>query len=108
MENIAIYFIKIYRKFFSVFSFGSCRYYPTCSDYAIWQYENNNFFKATYHTITRIFRCNQLFKGGIDYPKISRLPQKHIIFEKKKIKYWLIPSGKKIIIIKNREWKKNG
>lgn len=108
MRTVAIYLIQVYKKFLSVISFGSCRYYPTCSEFAIWQYENNNFFKATYHTIVRIFRCNQMFRGGIDYPTISKLPKKPIVFKKTKIKYWMVPSKNQIIIIKNQEWKHNG
>lgn len=105
MTRLALQLIKFYTRFLSIFSFGSCRYYPTCSQYAIWQFENNNFFKAMYYTMLRIFRCNQLFKGGIDYPKINIKTPKKVVFVKRKIKYWLVPNGKNITIIKNREWK---
>ncbi|EHI45507.1 hypothetical protein OPAG_09326, partial [Rhodococcus opacus PD630] len=28
--------IKGYQRFFSAFTFSSCRFYPTCSNYALW------------------------------------------------------------------------
>ncbi len=106
MKKITLLAIKFYKKFISIFSYGSCRFYPTCSEYAVWEFENNNFFKALYNTILRIFRCNQFFAGGIDYPKLSNNKLRKVSFGKRKIKYWLVPAGNKLKIIKNREWKK--
>ncbi|RXJ94888.1 membrane protein insertion efficiency factor YidD [Malaciobacter molluscorum] len=108
MNRVAKYIIKFYQKYLSVFSYGSCRYYPTCSQYAIWQFENNSFFKAIYFTITRILKCNQLFAGGIDYPIIKLPKHNNINFKKIKIKYWYIPINKnKYLVVKNREWNDN-
>lgn len=107
MKTIFKYLIRFYQRYLSMISFGSCRYYPTCSQYALWQLDNNTFFKAIYFTIMRILKCNQLFSGGFDYPivKLNRLQKNN--FEKIKVKYWLIPStNKKYIVVKNREWKK--
>ncbi len=108
MMLIARYIIQFYRKYLSVFSYGSCRYYPTCSDYAIWQLENNTFFKAIYFTITRILKCNQLFEGGFDYPIIKFAKHNNINYKKIKIKYWYIPvNNNRYLIVKNREWNNN-
>ncbi|XPV54541.1 MAG: membrane protein insertion efficiency factor YidD [Halarcobacter ebronensis] len=108
MNKILKYLIKFYQRYLSVISFGSCRYYPSCSNYAIWQYENNTFFKATYFTISRILKCNQLFEGGFDYPVVKIVKHNNINFKKIKIKYWLIPvDNNKYLIVKNREWKNN-
>lgn len=104
MKTVFKLFIRFYQKFLSIFSHGSCRYYPTCSEYAIWQIENNSFFKAIYFTITRILRCNQLFPGGFDYPKV-KCNKKKILFKKIKVKYWYLPIDEKnCIIIKNWDW----
>ncbi len=53
---------------------ASCRYYPTCSEYAKWQFEFNRLDLAFSSTALRILRCNQLFAGGIDYPKVNWTP----------------------------------
>jgi putative membrane protein insertion efficiency factor len=49
---------------------GSCRYYPTCSEYAKWQFAFNAPHRAFIASTWRIARCNQLFPGGIDYPVV--------------------------------------
>lgn len=106
MKAIFKYIIRFYQKYLSIISFGSCRYYPTCSQYALWQLDTNSFFKAIYFTITRVLKCNQLFDGGFDYPKIKLKKNPNIKFEKIKIKYWYIPlENGKYLVVKNREWK---
>lgn len=44
----------------------TCKYSPTCSEYAIDAYLNYNFFVATFLMIWRILRCNPFSKGGYD------------------------------------------
>ncbi len=90
-NKIFLALIKFYRKYLSLLSHGSCRYHPTCSQYALIQFENNSFFKAIYHTITRILKCNQLFPGGFDYPVIKINHLQPNTTKKINIKYWLIP-----------------
>ncbi len=79
---------------------GNCRYYPTCSEYAKWQFEFNSAHRAIWASSLRILRCNQLFDGGIDYPVINYTPPKYIsllrpkaFYGKIKIIYWLVPKG---------------
>ena len=55
--------LNVYQKFFTLIGYGSCRYYPSCSEYAKWQFEKNSIWKAFFFTFVRILRCNQLFKG---------------------------------------------
>ncbi len=89
-------FLKIYQKFFTLLGYGSCRYYPTCSEYAKWQLETNpNIIKALLSSMLRILRCNQLFDGGIDYPKISLKLDKSAGFDPHplNIRYWFVPDG---------------
>jgi len=77
---------------------ANCRYYPTCSEYAKWQFEFNSAHKALLHTTARILRCNQLFAGGIDYPVVVYTPPKGWLlrnpngfYGKMKLIYWLVP-----------------
>lgn len=77
---------------------ASCRYYPTCSEYAKWQFEFNAPHKALAASSLRILRCNQLFKGGIDYPLVDYTPPKPMdllhfnrSYGKIVIFYWLVP-----------------
>lgn len=105
MRKLILLFIKVYQKIFTLFGYGSCRYYPTCSQYSKMQFEKNSLYKAFYLTIVRILKCNQLFDGGFDHPVISVKNIDKKINSKltsKDIKYWLIPKGKdKYYLIKN-------
>ena len=65
-KNILISFIRLYQKFISPLLPKSCRFHPTCSNYAIEALNTHNIFYAIFLSIKRILRCNPLFKGGID------------------------------------------
>ncbi len=79
---------------------ASCRYYPTCSEYAAWQFAFNRVDKALAQTTLRILRCNQLFAGGIDYP-IVRYKKPHLLQLKQNIsvQYWLIPKKNNLFYV---------
>ena len=72
---------------------ANCRYYPTCSEYAKWQFEFNRVDKALVQSTLRILRCNQLFEGGIDYPVVKYSPPLLLNLKQSNltIKYWLVP-----------------
>ena len=74
---------------------ANCRYYPTCSEYAKWQFECNRTDKALAQTTLRILRCNQLFAGGIDYPLVAyKKPKLLELSQNIQIKYWFVPKDK--------------
>ena len=92
--------VRFYQYFISPLSGSNCRYHPTCSEYALWEIECDSFFKALFKILLRILKCNQLFKGGIDYPIIKR-KIKPVFGIKKKIEFWLIPTKEnKYLVIK--------
>jgi putative membrane protein insertion efficiency factor len=99
MRNIALFTLKLYQKVFTLFSYGCCRYYPTCSEYAKWQILHNSFIKACFYSFLRILRCNQLFSGGIDYPVISKSFKISLIatctFRSIDVKFWFVPKNSK-------------
>ena len=96
----------LYQKFFTLFGYGSCRYYPTCSEFARLNFENNSISSAFYHSFTRILRCNQLFDGGIEYPLLKTLRCKPKKLRVDNIKYWLVPDKtNRYYIIKNFSYK---
>lgn len=88
-------------QYFSKMLPASCRYYPTCSEYAKWQFEFNVPHKALAASSLRILRCNQFFDGGIDYPLVvlsPRKPSSILTFNPEygtiDIHYWFIPKSK--------------
>lgn len=68
MKKPLILFLKLWRLFVSPFYPPSCRYYPSCSEYAIMAVEKYGAFKGMYKAIKRVLRCHPLAKGGVDYP----------------------------------------
>jgi len=106
LKQFLLKLLWLYQKFFTVLGFGSCRYYPSCSEYARLNFQNNSISSAFYHSFTRILRCNQFFEGGIDYPELDKLCQKPAKLDVDSIKYWLVPSKKnRYYIIKNFSYK---
>lgn len=67
IKKAMIFLIRTYQLTISPrFSHGSCRYTPTCSQYAIEAIEIHGIFKGSLLAIRRILRCNPFFKGGWD------------------------------------------
>lgn len=65
MKKILIKIIKFYQKIPGDFHY-SCKYTPTCSNYAISAIEQYGSFKGSIKALFRIFRCNPFAKGGYD------------------------------------------
>lgn len=76
MKKIIPTLIRIYQKtispnhgvFISLTGPVECRFYPTCSEYALQSFEKYSLSKAAAKTIRRIAKCNPLNKGGVDLP----------------------------------------
>jgi hypothetical protein len=67
MKKIFIGLIKFYRKYLSPFKgHATCKYFPTCSQYAIEAIEKYGVLKGGLLAVWRILRCNPFSKGGYD------------------------------------------
>jgi len=72
MKKFAIKLIKNYQQATKSKN-PTCKYYPTCSNYAIDAYKNYNLVTASILSFWRILRCNPLSNGGYDpIPKIKK------------------------------------
>ena len=59
--------INFYRKYLSHRKAApTCKYYPTCSQYAIEALEKHGVIKGSALAFWRILRCNPFSKGGYD------------------------------------------
>lgn len=65
MKRIFIFFIKLYQKT-PLSCHKSCRYIPTCSNYAIEALETHGLIKGSILSIKRILRCNPFGTSGYD------------------------------------------
>ncbi|MBQ8164455.1 MAG: membrane protein insertion efficiency factor YidD [Clostridia bacterium] len=66
MKKLLIKVINVYKKYISPLKKPCCRFYPTCSTYAIQAIEKYGALKGTAMAIYRILRCNPFCKGGYD------------------------------------------
>nr|WP_277872946.1 membrane protein insertion efficiency factor YidD [Leucobacter luti] len=65
-RNAAIAIMHTYRKLISPLYGQVCRYYPSCSRYAVEAYQLRGFVVGTALTGWRLLRCNPFTPGGID------------------------------------------
>lgn len=66
IKRLLIFCIFLYRKFISPLKRPSCRYYPTCSEYAREAIERYGPFAGTFLAAKRILRCHPFHPGGYD------------------------------------------
>ena len=66
MREILILFIKAYQYFLSPWLGNRCRFYPSCSQYAMEAVERYGVLKGTWLATKRIFRCHPYHPGGYD------------------------------------------
>ncbi|PMP81213.1 MAG: membrane protein insertion efficiency factor YidD [Caldisericum exile] len=66
MKNLLISVLKFYRKYISPLKPPTCRFTPTCSEYAIEAIEKYGAKKGGFLAIKRVLRCNPFFPGGND------------------------------------------
>jgi putative membrane protein insertion efficiency factor len=66
MKNIALVLIRFYQQAVSPHFPPSCRYYPTCSNYAFEAVEKHGFVRGSLLAIKRILRCHPFLAGGYD------------------------------------------
>ena len=68
--------ITVYKKVFfalrvsrvPLFIYTDCKYYPSCSDYAVQAIDKHGIIKGSAKSMARILKCSPFSKGGIDVP----------------------------------------
>ncbi|MDR1242924.1 MAG: membrane protein insertion efficiency factor YidD [Deltaproteobacteria bacterium] len=72
---LLIYLIRAYQRCISPFLPRSCRFYPTCSAYAIEAIASHGVIKGCLYALWRILRCHPFCAGGYDpVPPVSPIP----------------------------------
>ncbi len=85
MKEALLKFIRFYQRRISPLFPPRCRFYPTCSQYAVTAIETHGVFKGSILAIGRLMRCNVFFPGGVDPvpPKKEKCTHKSHIKERK-------------------------
>lgn len=81
-RNVLLGVLWLYRRLISPLYGQVCRYYPSCSTYAVGAIQYHGALWGAVLSAWRILRCNPWSKGGIDDPP-----------EKNNFRYTVRPSG---------------
>ncbi len=66
MRTLLILFLKGYRLLLSPWLGQHCRYYPSCSCYAISALERHGVLRGGWLALRRLLRCHPWHPGGFD------------------------------------------
>lgn len=66
MTALATLLVRGYRRFVSPLLGPRCKYYPSCSQYALDALDTYGFLRGSILAAWRILRCNPWSDGGVD------------------------------------------
>jgi putative membrane protein insertion efficiency factor len=66
VRNIAIALVRAYQLILSPFLPPACRFYPSCSQYALEAIAEHGCMRGTAMALARLARCHPLHPGGVD------------------------------------------
>ncbi len=74
LSRTAIFLLRLYQHTLSPdrgwlrnrHPYGYCRFYPTCSEYAIQAITKRGLIRGAVLAIARLFRCHPWSDGGVD------------------------------------------
>lgn len=67
MKRFIISLINFYKRYISPRFPARCKYYPTCSTYALEAVRKFGAFKGSLLALWRLLRCNPWSMGGVDF-----------------------------------------
>ena len=73
MKKAMLFFLRTYKRLVSPMLPHSCRFVPTCSDYAMEAVERHGVLQGSWLAIRRLLRCHPFAHAGVDLvPQASR------------------------------------
>ncbi len=66
MKRFLLWVIRAYRLCLSPFFGGQCRFYPSCSVYAVEAIDTHGALRGSWLAIGRVLRCHPWHPGGVD------------------------------------------
>lgn len=66
MARLMVACIRLYQRWISPWLGTNCRFYPSCSQYAIEALQHHGVIRGSAYALWRIARCSPLTPGGID------------------------------------------
>ena len=82
LQIVLLLLIRGYRSFISPLTAPTCRYYPSCSSYALTAVQRHGVARGTWLAMRRVLRCHPWAAGGVDdvppaSPALVRLGHQH-------------------------------
>ncbi|CAN5392909.1 hypothetical protein BH10ACT6_BH10ACT6_13920 [soil metagenome] len=77
-RNLCVVILRVYRAVISPLYGDVCRYYPSCSGYALGAIQQHGVLKGVALGTWRIARCHPWAQGGIDDVPERRIPRYQI------------------------------
>jgi putative membrane protein insertion efficiency factor len=66
VKYLLIGFLKLWRRFISPLYGDVCKFYPTCSAYALQAVEVHGAWRGSYLAVRRLLRCHPWSMGGYE------------------------------------------
>jgi uncharacterized protein len=74
VRHAGIWLVQAWRWTFGLLTpHGTCKYHPSCSQYAIDSLREFGLFRGTVLASWRLLRCNPWSHGGVDYARDQSL-----------------------------------
>ena len=77
MKKLLIKAVQFYQKNISPMSPPTCRFYPTCSNYALDAIEEHGAIKGSYLASRRILKCHPFHECGFDPVPVNKKKHRH-------------------------------
>jgi putative membrane protein insertion efficiency factor len=78
VRGLVVLPIRIYQRLFSPLVGPRCRYYPSCSEYAVEAVQRFGILRGAVLAAWRLLRCNPWSRGGFDPVEEQRLFRSHV------------------------------
>ena len=73
MKPLALWMLRSYKRWISPSLPASCRYVPTCSEYAMEAVDRYGVLRGGLMATWRVLRCHPFVKGGYDPVRESKV-----------------------------------
>jgi uncharacterized protein len=73
LRAMAVAPIRVYQRAISPALPKRCKYYPSCSEYAVQAVRSYGILRGLVLAAWRLLRCNPWSHGGVDFPEDQKL-----------------------------------
>ena len=74
MRLVLVGLIRLYQIFLSPLFPRACRFYPSCSQYALVAFKQHGLLRGGWLSLARLARCHPWHPGGVDLVPKSKGP----------------------------------